>query len=646
MATQNALQAEQLIADGQTNFLGGQDASKIASRISPDEISSGVNISLARGVPTPPFGVSKRRIKFPSGGITNPISKVTVSYEEIFHAGRYQSMIPYQIGTENYIVFVISGVIYLVSLQTFQAQILTVDGGGLNENTPRLPWSTAGSYTVIFDYPNFPVILEGNTVRRADPAKAEVPISVLGAYNQNRLFIGNAGNEFTGGDPAGSLATPNAPITFEEVEASSSPYVGQIFQLPTGVADGPITAMGFLEFVDTSTGIGPLFVATANSVFTFNTQIPRADWENGQFGTAFISTSGIVGPRAFINVNSDLFFLSSDYQLRTASMSRDEQKKWSKVPISREVINWLYTNDTALSSYAVLGYFRNKVFVATNPYRVTGKGQSRQTILDVAHGGFVILELDNQAALRTDAPPCWSGLWCPVRPMDIITANLGQQCFIISKDEGSRNELYEVMPEQTYDEDNGHIRQIQSQVYTREFDIGDPFQNKALHSIDLGVRNAKGELKIEVDYKPAQGTEFALWGRFENQAPWRTCDIPQGCFVNGFAPHEYRDITMGFPLDNKTCDPVGRTTYNIGKKFQLRFRIQGIYWELQEYRLKAKLLDQSQQVSVCKNYGDVPVCQSCDSDWYIPPFIVCPKLVPIDPCSPPDLGNVVCNTCE
>jgi len=94
VATQPGLQADALIADGQTDFSGGQDASKIASRISPQSIAAGVNITLARGVPAPPFGVSKRRIKFPTGGITNPISNVTVAYEEIFYAGRFQSFIP------------------------------------------------------------------------------------------------------------------------------------------------------------------------------------------------------------------------------------------------------------------------------------------------------------------------------------------------------------------------------------------------------------------------------------------------------------------------------------------------------------------------------------------------------------------------
>lgn len=636
--------AENFLTDNQSDFLGGQDASKIPARIPLNACASAVNTSFVRGVPTPRWGCSKRRITFDSGTLESS-EGFTVPYAEIFSGGRFQSFIPYQIGTENFLVIVISGQIFLVSLETFHATIMPLEGGSLNETTPRLNWSTAGKFVVIFDYPNYPVILDGNTARRADPAKAEVPISVLGAFNQNRLFIANAGNEFTGGDPAGSLATPDAPVTFIEVETLASPYFGQIFQLPTGVADGPITAMGFLQFTDSSTGIGPLFVSTATSIFTFQTQLPRTLWENGQFGSSFIATAGIVGPRAFVNVNSDFFFLSSDYQVRSASMSRDEQRKWSHVPISREVDDFLYTNDQALAPYSVLGYFQNKIIVATNPFRVEAFNTSRQPVLDVAHGGFVVLELDNQATLGKDNPPAWAGLWAPFRPMDFATTNQGQRFFSISKDESSRNEVYEILPEQTYDEDRGDIRQITSIVETREFDCKTPFDNKALHSIDLGFSDLRGNFKAEVFFRPAHGVEYAQWGELKNIAPWRTCNVPESCFVNGFAPHQVRDQTLGYPTSNMTCDPVGKTTYSIGKAVQLKFVIKGIYWELHDFQINAKELPQSQQISTCTKLSDEPICAPCElNPWEILPFKVCPPEPGVDPCA---LGGINdCGDCS
>lgn len=610
--------AEQFVNDMQQDFRGGQDASKAPSRIAADSYSSGVNVSVANGVLSPRWGFTHRAVKPIPGILTNQGSNLKVPYEEIFHGGRFQALIPYRIGSNPYLIIVVSGVIYLLDILTLEATIMDVSL--LNQNTERLNWSTAGKFTVIFDYPNFPVILDGNTARRADPSKDEVPVSTLGAYNQNRLFIANSGNEFTGGDPAGSLAAPDAPITFIEVLQIASVYFGQVFQLPTGVADGPITAMGFLEFVDSSTGIGPLWVATGNSIFTFNTQTLRANWENGTFGTAFVSTSGVAGQRAAVNVNADLFFLSPDGQVRTASMSRDEQKKWSRIPISREVQDWLVYSDSSLTSFAVLGYFNNKVFITANPYRVEGSDTNRNKLLDVAFGGFVVLELDNLATLGEDAKPAWAGLWTGINPMDMV--KVGNRCFVMAKD-ASSNELYEILPETTYDVSGDTVRQVRSIVYTKEFDFEDPMQNKALHSMDLGIRNVKGDFKLQTFYKPNQGSYFAPWGEFKNKAPWRTCAIPQGCLVNGFSPHNYKSIVLGTP-SSEACDFVGRTNFNQCRTVQLKFQIEGIYWELEEYRLRAIRLDQANSITVCDSYTDIALCVDCSTlDWAVEPFKSC-----------------------
>ena len=91
---------------------------------------------------------------------------------------------------------------------------MTIQGGSqLDEAADRINWSPAGKYLVIFDFPAYPVIIEGLLARRADPALLEIPRSVLGTYNQNRLFIANAGNEFTAGDPA-AYTFPTGPISF------------------------------------------------------------------------------------------------------------------------------------------------------------------------------------------------------------------------------------------------------------------------------------------------------------------------------------------------------------------------------------------------------------------------------------------------
>lgn len=614
----------ELLQDGTQDFLGGQDASKIPSRIPVNSYQAGVNLSVALGVPTPRWGYVKKKLTFPDENLRLPNGR-EVPYENIFRSGRFQALIPYTISAQSHLLIVISGVIFLVNHDTFEVDIITLQGGGsLNENTPRLNWSNAGKFLVIFDYPNYPVILEGITARRADPTKYEVPVSTIGAYNQNRLFIGNAGQDYTAGDPTGSLAAPDAPVTFKEVLQPAAPYFGQLFSLPTDNLQDTITAMGFLQFVDTSTGIGPLIMGTAKAVYAFQAQTPRADWDASTFGKMFISSAGIVGQRALCNVNTDIFFLSSDGQLRTASMSRQEQSKWSRTPISREVQNWLVCRDPTLLPYSVVGYFNNKVLVSANPYRVPALNVAGQPIYDVAFGGFVVLELDNLATLGKDAQPAWAGLWTGARPLDIAITN--EQCFVMSKDEGFSNQLYEMDPEITYDveEETGLIRYAPGILYSREYDFENAFQNKDLQSLDLGIRNVKGDFSINVKFKPSHGSQYVEWRTFNHKAPWRVCGFPSNCNINGLAAHSFLDLTIGDALQGNTCDPVSNLPYNLFRKLQLRFQITGAYWELQEYRLKAVKREQNELDTACQVYNAVELCKDCNSsDWAIGAFRSC-----------------------
>lgn len=615
---------DDLLADGSTTFLGGQDASKVPHLVPPESYFAGVNISVQNGVPIPRWGVHRKKLNFPDSGIVQPDGK-TLTYREIFHSGRFQAAAPYSIGGTYYVLVVINGLIFLIDQDTYDVSVLSItDGSTLNGNAARINWSPAGAYMVLFDFPNVPVILQGSTARRAVLTDFEVPISVLGAYNQNRLFIANAANEFTGGDPAGNLATPNAPITFEEIEAVGSPYLGQIFQLSTNYNNDPITAMGFLQVTDTSTGIGPLLVATNKAIYSYQTQNPRSTWEAGQFGSVFIEGAGIAGARAFSNVNSDLFFLSSDGQVRTAAMSREEQKKWARIPVSKEVQNWLKYWDKSLISYGVVGYFQNKLFVTANPYRTNALNSERNPIYDVTHGGIVVLELDNLATIKRDGVPAWAGLWTGVRPLDFVTNN--DRFFVMSKDEEFSNQLYEFDPATTYDTADGLVRQVRAIIYTREFDFENHFQNKSAHSLDVAIANVQGDLSLDVKFKPAHGSRFVEWQTFTHLAPWRSCSGPTSCSINGLLPHNFRDLNFGEPKDGKVCDAVSNLYYDTFRKLQLKIIIEGTYWELEGFKIKAKPLPQNEFITACAVYNPVELCGECSDDWSFGAFKSCLSL--------------------
>ena len=535
-----------LVQDRQLDFIGGQDASKVPDRVPENAYYAGVNITTKNGVLGPREGFDRKELIFPDGDIVQS-NLYKRSYIDVFRTGKFQAIAPYTVGPDYYNVVVIAGVIFTININTYEVAVIDIkDGSNFDETADRINWSAAGPYLVFFDFPNYPVIFDGSSARRANPEDDEVPISVLGAYNSNRLFIANAGADFTAGDPYGSTLAPDAPISFKEVLTIASPYFGQVFQLPTANAFNPITGMAFLQTIDTSTGIGSLLVSTRNSVYSYVTQQPRASWQAGQFGALFIQDAGFAGPRAFTNVNSDLFFVASDGQVRTASMSRDEQNRWSRTPISREVHNWLKYIDLDLAKFASIAYFNNKIFITANPYRTGALSRDGYKVIDYTNGGMVVIEMDDISTLSSRSAPSWAGLWTGVRPMDFCVNN--NRMFIMSKDGEFSNRLYEVNPDTKIDTADNQVRRPRGIVYTREYDWRDSFQNKETHSMDVALDKISGKFSMEVAMKPSHSSKFLPWKTFLHEAPTKVCKgIPTPKQVNGLDPHQFREVNLGYP---------------------------------------------------------------------------------------------------
>lgn len=614
----------QLLADGSGDFGGGQDSSVVPDLIPANCYAAGVNVSVRSACIQPRWGFERKTLKFQDGGLENSFKKVR-SFQNIFESGKFQAFIPHSVTRNTYIIYVISGRLFTVDIESLEVTYIPIaDGSTLNTRASRINWADAGQYIIFFDYPAYPVILDGLIARRANPANDEVPVSTNGAYNQNRLFITNAGTEFTGGDAFGNIATPDAPITFKEVLTPGSTYYGQIFNLPTNVTNAAITFMGFLQFSDSSTGIGPLICGTSNAVYTFGTHNPRSAWANGPFGSLLCYNSGVAGQRAWANVNSDAFFLGTDGFVRSVSMARTEQKQWARIPVSREVEKWFKFWDKSLIKFGFVGYFKNKIFFSVNPYRTQAVDYDTMfPIADYTHGGMVVLELDNLSSFGTPSKPIWAGLWTGVNPMDMCIVN--DRAFIASKD-GGVNKLYEINPDICYDTADDTIRQVRSRVYTRQYNFTDSFLNKGLHSVDLNLDSLQGDFKVDVSYKPSHSPCFLPLGVRTHAAPWRTNMFPSECFLNGYAPHIIRDFSIGDPQEDQAGNPVTQDLYRVFKKVQLMLTFWGIYWELRELRVKALPELEPDTLTQCEEYPKVDVCNCPSDDWDVESFGGCDRL--------------------
>lgn len=614
----------EFVIENAVDFSGGQDVSRGVSNVPDGKYYSGVNISSKSGKLRPRWGYSRVALTFKEGGAYDETGRLR-TYKEIFEGGKFQSAVSYYIDNNLFIVCVVSGHIFLINVQTNYVDVLpVVDGSRINGRLPRVNRTVADEYVVFHDFPDYPILVNGISARRANPSDYEVPPSRLSVYNQNRLFIVNGGNEFTGGDPVGSSVAINPPITFEEALAPGAAYYQQVFQLPTDYNREPVTAMANLQAVDTSTGIGPLLVGTANGVYAYATHNPRTEWEAGQFGSSVVSQVGIVGARAVLNVNSDVFFVGADGHVRTISMAQNEQKRWSRIPISREVEDWIKIHDKSLLQFSSAAYFNNKIFFTVNPYRVAATDfATRQPISDYAFGGMVVLELDNITSFGEPAPPSWAGLWTGVRPMEFVP--VGNRMFVFSKDYLSVNRLYEIDPDLSYDTADDKIRQVRSRVYTKSYPFQNPFNLKRLHSLELNCKDIKGDFTFRVQYKVSHSPYFYDWRTFNHLAPWRLEDLVKENTVSDIHGHSIRDFIIG-GSDSNDVNPVSDELINVFKELQLYLEIYGVYWEITGFRLKAKqdLITYNERLK--EEYETNILSANVSTDWDYEEFEGCQEL--------------------
>lgn len=601
------------VIDGTQSFEGGQDSYIAPENLAANQFYSGINVSNGRTILGPRPGAAQINLTFPDKTFTEgPAFGRT--WQAVFQTGKFQALFPQKVGGGYYLVAVISGYIFSIDLTLQIVTCLNPTGIRLNQYYARHNWSFAGDYNVIFDYPDFPIIIDGITVRRANPNNTingfpapEVPVSNIGTYNQNRLFVGNIGSEFTGGDPTGEIGNVNPPITFAEVLVPNAAYYDQFFQLGTQYAGDSITAMAFLQTVDTGTGIGPLLVSTANTIFSYRTDLPRAQWGTGvAFGSLFLYEAGIIGQRAFCNVNSDLFFLGSDGYIRSVSMSRSEQGQWSRTPISRNIQKFLQYVDKTLAQYSFMSYYNNKIYTSATPYRVTALDLAGNPVNDYVNAGVCPLELDSIATLGQPGQPAYPGLWTyTFNPMDMCQTD-NNRCFMIGKDEQSLNHIYEVRDDLTYDIIENQEVDIVSQIETKAYDFEDKFSLKQGVTCQPLLSDLSGMVDVTVWRKPLHASTYLLWRQFSYNAPVAQCTFP--IVTNGLAPHSPRDVILGSPVEDG-CNATGEP-YESFRLIQFRLRISGRDWRLRGFLARARKIDtemvgyysmSTELISVCED---------------------------------------------
>jgi hypothetical protein len=617
------------VDDGNVSFAGGQSDGLLADRIRQDQYQKAINITTKDGTISPRPGFVHQELTVITEGKVNGRS-----YSRIFRTGKFQGAVAYDTDQGTSIIAVISGIIFKIDPRSLEVSVISLpdEDDRMNQYSRRINRSYAGRFLTFFDYPNRPVILEKLSARRTDLDREsstgvplpEVPVSAIGAYVQNRLWVANAVHEFTASDPVGGVNL-DAPITFEEVLASGGAYAGQVFSLGSQSANQPITAMGFLQVADTSTGIGPLFIATRNSIYLYQANLPRSEWKETAFGRLGLYNAGMAGARSFTNQNSDLIFLSGDNQIRSLLMGSAGQQRWENAPLSREVSPWLDEfAEKELIQVGVAASYKNRVFFSVAPYRTTAISLDGQKVFDYAHGGMIVLELDNVSGIGQPAGPAWAGLWTGISPMEMITLDDG--LYIFSKDDGGINRLYFVDENITYDVFEGEEVDIISRVYTREYDFKTPFQDKKLGNVNYSISDIEGSFSFRSEYKPGHSDKWSLWKCFHHCAETEVCDAScddgcgeSECELPTLNSHNFREMDFGDP-EEKDCDPLTNEQSDVMRKAQLRLTMKGRNWKLRDIHLRFQVEPNTNRPSTqkCETITTRKLCADIEAnDWEI-----------------------------
>ena len=612
--------ANEKIPDHVTDFSYGQDARFAPDRIALNAYASGNNISTRNGRISPRHGYKELILDFSEAGTYVDSKGRTKSAEELYSLGNFQAALKYRIGEENYLIEVVSGIIYLISLETGKVTQLDVNNKGripdygLSPNQVRVNWTYANTYSMLFDSGNTPVILKDFTARRSEDYTPNSLIARMGSYNHNRVFIVNLANEYTAGDPVGNRAAPYAPISFTEVLQQGTAYFAQVFQLNTDYQNEPIRAIGFVPLTDTTTGVGPMFLATDRQIFTSQTHNPRPTWEQTTFTTLIVNNKGMAGQRAFVAVGSDVFFISPDYEISSLSMSSAEQRKYARVPISREIDNWTKTHSKELSRYAFCSYFDNKLYFSVKPKRIETKSKDGYSIVDYAFSGLAVLELDNLSGFGVDSKPAWAGIHTGLDYQDMVVVE--EKAYIFAKVSG-RNSIFQITPESTVDYFKGVPRQIRSRVYTREHtfvaasnagQIASTWDKKELTGLDVSLKQLSGKVKFSAYYKPEEGVVYEPYGTYQHVANADSCGKDA---YRQYALQDVGLVSLGSPT-SEVCNELSDSKYNVSSKFQFRFDIVGDHWEIDGYKATAKVLPDDNSVS-CES-KELTINQTCTTD--------------------------------
>ena len=595
--------------DGSISLEGGIDSGKIPSLIGKNQCAFAINTTFRQGFASCRPGFQQQAIALSNDLITGDNTQITADSITVTVdgglalTGLFQCALPYVSDDgRNYIVLMLSGVVYLYDIQFKTITLLTTSQDLQNPNNIMDGWMVqAENFVVIQDGFSIPLIFDGSSLRRA--AEDEIKTGRMMAYVNGRIWYSLPDSfSFRAGDIVYGDGTRASVL--KETENTFLNEGGD-FAIPSD--SGGITAMAVPGNPDTALGQGPLLIMSPKYIFSINAPVDRTVWKNLNYPIQAISlvTNGALGSRSSITVNGDVFYRSPD-GVRSFIIARRDFNTWGNTPMSNEVNRVLDTDTISLLDFSSAVVFDNRMIMTCQP-NYSNQG--------VVHKALVVLDFDLLTGMREKLAPAWEGIWTGLNVLQLLKVQspTEERCFAMCLNEDSNISIWEVSKDLKNDNPIGANVPIQWAIETRAFNFENPFGLKRLDSGDIFAEELDGifenDFKVEfnVRYRPDQYPGWITWNNWDECAKTNLCGESLACIpMTNYKPQYRTKMRLPTPLDD--CDDVIGTQYRNLYETQMRLEVRG-YCRIKSVRVHAYDV-QEPSVGECRT--DQTTCNPLD----------------------------------
>ena len=473
----------------------------------------------------------------------------------------------------------------------------------------------AEKYAIVLGLQQRPLIFDGTMTRLA--GVTEVPSGVLGLYAWGRLWIVLPDlRSFVAGDivygPSGTPAQGfvDAILSFTENDFLNE---GGFFGVPNNA--GPITVMLALATIDTSLGIGPILVGTANSVVSVNAPVDRTTWKNLTYPIQTISLLdyGPLGPNSTISINNDVWYRAVD-GIRSFLIARRSTAGWGNTPQSHEISPVLAEDTEELLRFGSSILFDNRALFTLAP---------RRTSSGIVHDGLAVINFDSLSTIQGKQPPVWEGFQSGLSVLRLLRGRIRgvERAFAFALNETtSAIELWELLPENggyydTYRAVSGADTTI---VRTS---IGSALETKRyeyerlvkLILAELYLDDVVDNVTLVIKFKPDEYPSWVTWATISLCATVSQCSIatPDEFSCTIWRPNARTYAArIRLPRPPEECNTLAGIPLDRGYSFQ--FRIEGTgHFRLRKFRPHLRIQTDAQEgecptQAVCATFPQCP----------------------------------------